>query len=98
LDEGSALWQCGLQGFEVREQRLVQGLGTPTRAGRVPREAERLEPATLAEGVEREELWLRGAVRVANRRGFVTALPKKWSARRRCRLKLVWMKSTNRGW
>jgi hypothetical protein len=64
------------QGFDVREQRLLQGLGTPTRAGRVPREAERLEPATLAEGVEREELWLRGAVRSGEQAGIRHCLAK----------------------
>ena len=63
LYKGSALWRCGLQGSEVGEQRLLQGLGAPTRAGGVPREPERPEPAALAEGVECEELRLRGAVR-----------------------------------
>ena len=54
-----------LQGFEVGEQRLLQGFGPSAGSGGVPFEAERLEPAALAERlVEREQLQLERTVTV----------------------------------
>ena len=65
LLKGKTRAGAGLQSLEVREERLLDGRGTPARSGGVLFQPQRLEPAALTERVlQPEEPELRPASRV----------------------------------